>query len=340
MRAFDLVVFMGVFYHLRYPLLGLDIAAQRTGRLMLFQTLSLPGEEIAQQIEDLSIEDRSPMLQEGWPKMAFIEHSLAGDRTNWWAANHAGIEAMLRSSGLRVVARPGQEVYLCEPDPEHPSCVSTWDAEEYLSATGKNGCGRGSMPSRVRDAAGTGRHGMISLNGKARFWSALTVRDRGRGHGTAGAACACGRRAEGRRITALGAFPALQILEGDWRVDRLESVHRWGLSHWGDTGNRARPKAFSEWLKQEGYDLLLDPSHAVNGIREEIWSAGGIILDTGGGLHERMLQMGVGGHRAIKGAIREGWGLPVPWNLLPELSLLPREHAFAGKLSEGPRSGT
>jgi tRNA (mo5U34)-methyltransferase len=136
-ERFDLVVFMGVFYHLRYPLLGLDIAAQRTGRLMLFQTLSLPGEEITQQIEDLAIADRSPMLQEGWPKMAFIEHSLAGDRTNWWAANHAGIEAMLRSSGLRVVARPGQEVYLCEPDPEHPSFVSTWGAEEFLSATGK-----------------------------------------------------------------------------------------------------------------------------------------------------------------------------------------------------------
>jgi tRNA (mo5U34)-methyltransferase len=136
-ERFDLVVFMGVFYHLRYPLLGLDIAAQRTGRLMLFQTLSLPGEEIAQQIEDLSIADRSPMLQEGWPKMAFIEHSLAGDRTNWWAANHAGIEAMLRSSGLRVVERPGQEVYLCEPDQEHPSFVSTWGTEEFLSATGK-----------------------------------------------------------------------------------------------------------------------------------------------------------------------------------------------------------
>jgi ADP-heptose:LPS heptosyltransferase len=133
----------------------------------------------------------------------------------------------------------------------------------------------------------------------------------------------------GAQITALGAFPALQVLNGDWRVDRLESVHRWGLSHWGDTGNNESRMTFSKWLEQERYDLLLDPSHAVSGIREEIWAAGGNILDTGGGLHERMLQMGVEGHRAIKGAIRKGWGLPVPWNMLPELSLLPRERSFA-----------
>ena len=42
---------------------------------------------------------------------------FAGDPTNWWAPNHAAVEAMLRSSGLRVDARPGHEIYLCEPDP-------------------------------------------------------------------------------------------------------------------------------------------------------------------------------------------------------------------------------
>ena len=50
--------------------------------------------------------------------MAFIEHRFAGDATNWWVPNHAGIEAMLRSSGLRVLARPADEIYLCEPDPD------------------------------------------------------------------------------------------------------------------------------------------------------------------------------------------------------------------------------
>jgi tRNA (mo5U34)-methyltransferase len=52
----------------------------------------------------------------GWPKMAFIENRFSGDATNWWVPNHAAIEAMLRSCGLRVTQRPADEIYLCVPD--------------------------------------------------------------------------------------------------------------------------------------------------------------------------------------------------------------------------------
>lgn len=118
---FDLVWFMGVFYHLRYPLLALDLLAQRTRRLMVFQTLSMPGDSVYPDTGDHPIDDRGPLLDPGWPKMAFIEHRFAGDPTNWWVPNHAGIEAMLRSSGLRVTVRPAGEIYLCEPDPSGAS---------------------------------------------------------------------------------------------------------------------------------------------------------------------------------------------------------------------------
>jgi formate/nitrite transporter FocA (FNT family) len=47
--------------------------------------------------------------------MAFIEHRLAGDPTNWWAPNHAGVLAMLRSAGLEVTDTPGHEIYICRP---------------------------------------------------------------------------------------------------------------------------------------------------------------------------------------------------------------------------------
>jgi tRNA (mo5U34)-methyltransferase len=117
-EKFDLVWFMGVFYHLRYPLLALDLLAQRTGRLMVFQTLTMPGQEVYPDTLDHPIEEREPLLDPGWPKMAFIEHRFSGDPTNWWVPNHAGVEAMLRSSGLRVTARPAGEIYLCEPDPQ------------------------------------------------------------------------------------------------------------------------------------------------------------------------------------------------------------------------------
>ncbi len=50
-----------------------------------------------------------------FPVMYFIEHSYAGDPTNWWVPNEAGMEAMLRSAGLRIDAHPFREVYFCSP---------------------------------------------------------------------------------------------------------------------------------------------------------------------------------------------------------------------------------
>lgn len=139
-ERFDLVLFLGVFYHLRYPLLGLDLVAERTRRLLLFQTLTMPGDEVVETPEDQPFENRAALAAPGWPKMAFIERKLAGDLTNWWAPNHAGVEAMLRSTGLRVVSRPGHEIYLCEPAaPAGAAAARTWDAGEVSAATGRSG---------------------------------------------------------------------------------------------------------------------------------------------------------------------------------------------------------
>ncbi|HET9444967.1 MAG TPA: TIGR04290 family methyltransferase [Steroidobacteraceae bacterium] len=112
-RKFDLVWFTGVFYHLRYPLLALDLVRAVTGRLMMFQTMTMPDEATVRVPHDLPLEAREQMLQAGWPKMAFIEHSVAGDATNWWAPNHAGVEALLRAAGFEVLSRPEHEFYLC-----------------------------------------------------------------------------------------------------------------------------------------------------------------------------------------------------------------------------------
>jgi tRNA (mo5U34)-methyltransferase len=121
-EQFDLVLFMGVFYHLRYPLLGLDLVAEKVRKLMVFQTLTTPGKDVFKGTnKDRDIMDRDVFLNPGWPKMAFIEHSFVGDPTNWWAPNHAGVEAMLRSTGMRVVNRPGHEMYICEPETQRTS---------------------------------------------------------------------------------------------------------------------------------------------------------------------------------------------------------------------------
>ena len=49
----------------------------------------------------------------GYPRLHFIEHRYAGDPTNWWTPNRAGTEAMLRSAGFAIEARPEDETYLC-----------------------------------------------------------------------------------------------------------------------------------------------------------------------------------------------------------------------------------
>jgi tRNA (mo5U34)-methyltransferase len=111
-EQFDVVLFLGVLYHLRYPLLALDIVAERVRDRLVLQTLTMPGEEVTEPPPDLSLAERHRMLDPAWPKMAFIERRLEDDPTNWWAPNRACVEAMLRSTGLEVVASPGHEIQL------------------------------------------------------------------------------------------------------------------------------------------------------------------------------------------------------------------------------------
>jgi tRNA (mo5U34)-methyltransferase len=113
---FDVILFMGVMYHLRYPLLALDLVANHLGGLLVFQTLTMPGQQATEPPPDIRLEHRDRLLEPGWPVMAFVEHRMAGDPTNWWLANEAAVEAMLRSAGLQVTGRPGHEIWLAERD--------------------------------------------------------------------------------------------------------------------------------------------------------------------------------------------------------------------------------
>src|SRR5690606_16347288 len=96
-----------------------------------------PGEAVFTQTHGRNFPERELMNDPGWPKMSFLEHGFAGDPTNWWAPNHAACEAMLRAAGMRVIDRPAHECYLCEPNPDRPSAMTTWNAAELRSATGQ-----------------------------------------------------------------------------------------------------------------------------------------------------------------------------------------------------------
>jgi len=139
-KRFDCVLFMGIFYHLRYPLLGLDIAARKAKKLLLFQSLTIPDSEEQPEATDRAVDlsglsNRQELATPGWPRMAFIEGNFAGDPTNWWVPNKSGIRSMIRSCGLKIVAEPGDEIYLCEADVA--SNVSPFAESDYRAVVGR-----------------------------------------------------------------------------------------------------------------------------------------------------------------------------------------------------------
>lgn len=110
---FDLVWFMGVAYHLRHPLLALDIIRSLNPRHLMFQTMTFPDVNSCRVPSDFPLDERYRIASPGWPKLGFIEHSLAEDVTNWWAPNAACARAMLRSSGFEVLDAPENETWWC-----------------------------------------------------------------------------------------------------------------------------------------------------------------------------------------------------------------------------------
>ena len=113
-ERFDVVLFLGVLYHLRHPLLALDLIHDHVARdLLVFQTMQR-GSPAAEPIaDDYDFWDVEPFERSDYPKLHFIEHRYAGDPTNWWVPNRACAEAMLRSAGFSIIGHPELEVHIC-----------------------------------------------------------------------------------------------------------------------------------------------------------------------------------------------------------------------------------
>jgi tRNA (mo5U34)-methyltransferase len=114
-ERFDLVIFMGVLYHLRHPLLALDLLHEHvTKDLLLFQSMQRGSKNVAPVEPNYPFSETEIFDQEDFPRMHFIEHEYSNDWTNWWVPNRACVEAMLRSSGFDIIDHPEEEVYLCK----------------------------------------------------------------------------------------------------------------------------------------------------------------------------------------------------------------------------------
>jgi tRNA (mo5U34)-methyltransferase len=82
---FDCVLFLGVLYHLRHPLLALERVASVTKDLLIVET----------QTELIGGERPMAVF---YPKI-----ELMNDHTNWWGPNPSAVECMLKDVGFRKV---------------------------------------------------------------------------------------------------------------------------------------------------------------------------------------------------------------------------------------------
>ena len=117
-ERFDYVLLLGLLYHLKYPGLVLDRAAEMT-KTRIYVATAVIGPEVEGPAKKPNYErltDDDLLLDPGFPKLAFIEERYNNDPTNWWLPNHAALPALMRSAGLRVIARPHSHVLVAEPE--------------------------------------------------------------------------------------------------------------------------------------------------------------------------------------------------------------------------------
>jgi tRNA (mo5U34)-methyltransferase len=83
--SFDMVLFLGVLYHLRHPFLAIEKVASVTNKLLILETWV-------------------DLLNVPVPAMAFYPtDELNGDGSNWWGPNQKAVEGMLKDVGFKHV---------------------------------------------------------------------------------------------------------------------------------------------------------------------------------------------------------------------------------------------
>jgi tRNA (mo5U34)-methyltransferase len=113
-ETFDLVLFMGVLYHLRHPLLALDLIHEHVARdLVVFQSMQRGSDQVVPVAPDYPFSETDIFNQPGFPRLHFLEQAYASDPTNWWIPNRACSEALLRSAGFEIIGHPEEEVFVC-----------------------------------------------------------------------------------------------------------------------------------------------------------------------------------------------------------------------------------
>jgi len=97
---FDIVLFLGVFYHLRHPLLALDKIYNVCEELLILES-QICDEHIVNSRNQII---GSSSLSDEFCKVPFLQFypydELNGDPSNWFSPNEIGLSKMIESSGF------------------------------------------------------------------------------------------------------------------------------------------------------------------------------------------------------------------------------------------------
>jgi len=99
---FDLVIFIGVLYHLKHPLYALEKVSAICKDTMYLHSL-LHGEGDHETLDNYEFKDRNLFDHPNFPRMHFIEKSFNNDQSNWWISNRSCLKAMARVAGFSKI---------------------------------------------------------------------------------------------------------------------------------------------------------------------------------------------------------------------------------------------
>jgi len=115
-RQFDIVLFMGVLYHLRHPMLALDALRPLCRETLIIQTITMSHKQSFSELDSRELKDsslRSALLNDSrYPAIRFIEGALDKDVTCWFVPNPQAVMSMLRSCSFK----PNQVAYSGDND--------------------------------------------------------------------------------------------------------------------------------------------------------------------------------------------------------------------------------
>jgi tRNA (mo5U34)-methyltransferase len=114
-RYYDYVIFLGVLYHNRYPMLVLDMIGELDFGQMFLQTITYEDESKGKEFTGYIADQKDAAFHTAdFPTLKFVEHRIRNDATSWYNFNNSAVEAMMRASGMTNIKPIAREYWLCD----------------------------------------------------------------------------------------------------------------------------------------------------------------------------------------------------------------------------------